>query len=120
MANLNASIAFSVVENGVTTSTSASLAVTQATNAVFENNQTATTTTAAISLGGISTPGYMFVKNLDATNFVQIGLVTAVTSGNAMFKLLPGEFCFFPTRETTIYVLADTASCVIKTIVASV
>ncbi|SRR5258707_363894 len=56
----------------------------------------------ALQLGGIaSSLGYLFVKNLDTTNNVQLTL----DSNNAqIFALLrPGEFCMMPVNQNTIY-----------------
>ena len=77
------------------------------------NVQNIGTTTEAIVLGDVTTIGYLMLINLDATNFVSVGLATPVTTGpgNAFAKLLPGEFCIIPTRQTVIYALADTAAC---------
>ena len=38
----------------------------------------------------LGTPGYVFIKNLDATNFCRIGL-----TGSYTIKLKAGEFCLF-------------------------
>ena len=50
------------------------------------------TSAAAIELNGISTPGYMFAKNLDATNTISIrnGAV-----GADVIDLKPGEVALF-------------------------
>ena len=53
--------------------------------------------------------GYVYVRNLDSTNFVTVGL-----TGEVHFKLKPGEFCFFYATGDTIYLKADTASCSIE------
>ena len=38
----------------------------------------------------LGTPGYVFIKNLDPTNYCSIGLTSSYT-----IKLKPGEFCLF-------------------------
>jgi len=67
------------------------------------------TTTESVALGDVTTIGYLFVKNLDATNYVEFDLNTPV-AGTAFCKLLPGECAFIPTRQTTIYAKANTAA----------
>ena len=62
------------------------------------------------ALGG--TPGMVFVKNLDTSNYVTIG--THATS-NHLIKLLPGEFAFFPLYSSqAITAEAQTAACVVE------
>ena len=63
-----------------------------------------TSNTALVEPAAVGTPGYYFIKNLDATNFVTIGL----TSSYAV-KLLAGEIALFRAAGA-IYALADTAS----------
>jgi hypothetical protein len=68
----------------------------------------------AIPLGGVATPGgYLFVKNNDATNYVQ--LLTAV-SGTAFCRLNPGEPAVFRLDAglTAPAALAHTGACEIQ------
>jgi len=58
-------------------------------NGAFQT-QALSTTTSQISICPVSTIGYLFVKNLDATHSVRIGIVSPVTSGNAFVTLQPG------------------------------
>jgi len=43
----------------------------------------------AIGLGDIGTPGYFFIKNLDATNYLEI---LSATDGSVLLKIKAGEF----------------------------
>lgn len=61
----------------------------------------------AFALNDVTTPGWMFVKNLDATNFVQVGS----GSFDSFIKLLPGEWALFRCSVATPKAVADTASC---------
>lgn len=98
-------------KSGVTVSGNpGSKVITMAGDQLFSNVQEIGTTTEQISLGEIATPGYVWLKNNDDTNFVEIDLNTPVASGTAFVTLLPGEFCLLPTRMTTIYAKADTAA----------
>lgn len=68
------------------------------------------TTAETINLGEISSaPGTLIIKNLDTTNFVEIG----GDSGLTVFKLkiLAGREVIISPTSATIYAKADTASC---------
>lgn len=67
-----------------------------------------------LTMTDISTPGILYVKNLDATNFVEIGVDN--TGFVAMAKLEPGDppAQFRVADSTTIQLKADTASCNIQ------
>lgn len=64
-----------------------------------------------LSLGDVTTPGRVFLKNLDTTNYVKIG----PKSGGAMveaIRLSPGESHTFKSAPgATWRAIADTASC---------
>ena len=53
--------------------------------------------------------GYCFLKNRDATNFVQVGFATTVYN----IRLLAGQVAVFPLEPSTsaLYLKADTAAC---------
>lgn len=102
---------------GITIIANNSVTITQSGSKSLSDTQNIGTTTEAVTMIDVSTPGYFFFKNLDATNFIMIGLTTAVTSGNAFLKLLPGEFAICPCRQTTIYAIADTAACNLQVVI---
>ena len=66
------------------------------------------TTAENISFGDVATPGYAFFQNIDATNYVHIGI--ASTGGiNAFCKLLAGECATLRlTTGSTFMAEADT------------
>lgn len=70
-----------------------------------------TTSDTVVTLGNLTTPGWGFIKNLDSTNYVEIG----PTSGGAIvpfIKLLPGEFAIFRlAASVTLRSQANTATC---------
>jgi hypothetical protein len=75
---------------------------------------TATTTDVAIPVGSSTVAGgWIFIQNLDLTNYVQL---ETATSGTMIAKLLPGEFCLMrlDASITAPAVKAHTASCLIK------
>jgi hypothetical protein len=119
MANtISMASSMSVSNLGLTASVAPTISVTQVGNAVLAGVQTIGATTEQISFGDVATPGYIFCKNLDATNFILISLVTPAVSGTSFAKLLPGEFCLVPTRQTTVYAIADTSPCDLQVIIA--
>jgi hypothetical protein len=56
--------------------------------------------------GEIATAGYLFIKNLDSTNYVEFG----VTTGVYTVKCKAGEIALFRSTGTTIYAKANTAA----------
>ena len=55
----------------------------------------------------LGTPGYVLLKNLDATNYVEVGSTTGVYD----IKLLAGEVAIYRHNSATIYAKANTAIC---------
>lgn len=67
------------------------------------------TTEESIAFSELGTLGFVMLKNLDSTNYVRWGFATGVYGG----RLNPGE-CAGPFRlnpGTTLYLIANTASC---------
>ncbi len=65
-----------------------------------------------LALGEIATLGWLIAKNLDATNYLQLGH----TSGTYSIKLKAGEFCSFRVGSgmTAIHALANTGACLLQ------
>lgn len=76
-----------------------------------KKTQTVGTSEENLDKGDISTIGYVLIKNLDATNFVQVGASTGVYSG----KISPGE-TYGPVRWVGSNVIAksDTGACIVE------
>ena len=71
----------------------------------------ATTAAVAIPLGSSASPGgWIYIKNNDLTNYVQ---VLTGTSGTVFARLLPGEFCLLRLDATVTNpaVQANTSGC---------
>ncbi len=78
---------------------------------MLANVQIVGTSAEAIQMADVTVGGYMFIRNMDATNFVQLALDSAVAT-QIFAKLKPGEFALFrPPTGATIYAKADTANC---------
>lgn len=71
-----------------------------------QNVQTIGTSEEALVLGDVATDGGAFyARNLDATNYVEIGL-----TGSFVIKLLPGKFCFMSgVSDKDLFARANTA-----------
>lgn len=80
--------------------------------------QSIATSATAIDKGDITTPGYMLVHNMDATNFVEIGYDD--TGFKPTIKLLGAaaignqEWALFRCTQATPQAKADTSACVIE------
>ena len=61
----------------------------------------------AIGLNDVTTVGWAYLKNLDGTNFIEVGAESGGTFHPAI-KLLAGEWCFVPLTGTP-FARADTA-----------
>jgi hypothetical protein len=75
------------------------------------------TTEESISLADLVSPGVVFIKNLDPTNYVQYGIAAYELVGTSLTffplgKLKAGEWCWFRLEPTaTLYLKANIASC---------
>jgi hypothetical protein len=68
--------------------------------------QTIGTSEESLQKGDVGTVGYVYIRNMDATNYVEIG----TTSGQYSIKLPAGKDCWFFANGNTIYAKANTAS----------
>lgn len=68
-----------------------------------------------IELDDVASPGEVYIRNLDDTNYVRAG----ATTGQYATRVLAGRFAFFPLEGTTLFVIADTASVSVRIVVFS-
>ena len=87
---------------------------------VEANVQAVGTSAENLDVGDVSAVGPLIIKNLDATNFVQIGYDD--TGFVALFDLLPGESCLLPRPSSgvTLQVKADTGAVNIRRLITDV
>ncbi len=105
-----------VTKDGVTITGSVTQQRTLTGNGKFTNVQNIGTSTEAIVFpADLIAEGIteMFIKNMDSTNFVEVGLNTPLTQ--VIAKLLPGQTCKSmvnkaPTVDPTWYAKADTSA----------
>ena len=113
MANeISLTAGLSVVKSGQSISGILSaLAITQSGTNNIGSVQNVGLTSEALSIGDVSTIGYLYVKNLDATNFVTIDLNNPAVASSGYATLKAGEAMVVPTRRTAHYAIADTGAC---------
>lgn len=78
-----------------------------------KGTQSIGTTAELLGKGEIGTPGFLIVKNLDATNYVEFEKATFSTTAGTV-KLKAGESACFRVASSTIYACANTAACVVS------
>lgn len=75
-----------------------------------------TTQEAVVVASDIATPGFASFVNLDATNYLEIGLVVSATF-YPLAKLEPGEPAVFRLATGTFYAKANTAACDLEVLI---
>lgn len=73
----------------------------------IQKTQTVGTNVEDLDLGDIGTPGYMFVRNLNSTNFVSI---RHGASGDNVVKVRAGGVALFELASADPQAIADTAA----------
>lgn len=76
----------------------------------FIRNVQAVGTSEEAVVFGDTVPKYVFVRNLDSTNYVQLGATTGVYN----IRLTAGDVCLFPLEGSTLFAKANTAACNIQ------
>ena len=93
------------------TISSAGLTFDQAASGASEGIQSIGTAEETLAVGDMTTYGWLYIRNLDATNYVQLGFSTGVygcrleATEPALFRTEPGA---------TIYLKANTAACKVQ------
>lgn len=110
MANeITVAVSITCTKNGATVTGTASNTITMAGEQFISNVQAVGTSNEALVVGDVSTVGWVFCKNLDATNYVEVSLDNA--QADIIATLLPGEAALFKPGTTTLYAKANTAGC---------
>lgn len=87
--------------------------VTQTGSRMKDIVKSVTTSEVTIAINDIGTPGYLCIQNLDGTNFVKWGISTGVYTGRLNAGEVANPFRIEP-GVTTLYLIADTASCDVR------
>lgn len=111
MANeISTNLSVSANTSGQSVSGSASGSADAGAGGFIGTEVTVATSAAALDLGPVtSDPVFIFVKNLDGTNFIQIDSTSAMTAFPQ--KVLPGQAIYLNPATAVIYAKADTAPC---------
>jgi hypothetical protein len=113
MANTNAitiSGSLKYAANKATGSLSTSFSADQTGDFYEQGIQTVGTSEEQLEQGDIVTIGYVAVRNMDETNYVEIG-----PDGTSWpVKLKPLQGCVMPWNDTEIHAKANTASCKVE------
>lgn len=106
---ITATASLSASKGGASVNNSASHVADMAGDQMIGTVQIVGTSAEALNVGDVSTIGYVFLKNMDATNFVEVALDSSVST-QKFAKILAGGVALFPALTATMYVKADTAS----------
>lgn len=110
MANeIQLALSLNVSKNGASAKGDINLVIDMAGDQFINNIQIVGTSNEALAAGDVSTIGWAYVKNLDATNYIEVFLDSGSTQ--LISKLLPGEATLFKPGTTSIYARANTAAC---------
>lgn len=110
MANeIQASCSLSASKGGASVSVTGSINPTMAGDQMIQNVQIIGTSSEALVLGDVTTIGFLLVKNLDSTNYVEVD--SATTFDNWPQKILAGEAILLKPQTATLYGKANTAAC---------
>lgn len=111
---LSASLSFEKdgVTNGAVGKSVTAVRFTVTGDAYIESTVSAATSATVVPLGGVTSPGWCYFKNMDDTNFVKI---RNGSLGADLVKLKPGESAWFPMYDGAVpYVIADTDACLVE------
>lgn len=109
MANeITATATLSVEKSNLEMEKTISILVTMTGNAYHHGVQTIGTSDEQVIISGdIGTYGYCLLRNLDSTNYIEIGAVTLQYA----IKLKAGEIALFRFAANGLFAKANTASC---------
>ncbi len=131
MANeINIQAALCVTRTGLSLQATGNTNADQASGSSCASNvqsvSASTTTGSTLGFGGLSFPnslGYLFVKNTDATNFVELSVANTdqtAFEASVFAKIRAGEFCLVPLKTSkTYYARANTAAVVLQVAVVA-
>ena len=106
-------VQLSFSKGGAKTSCNFAKSITVTGDAFTNEVQAVGTTEEELTQGAdLGTLGWVFLINLDATNYVQVGKSTGVYT----IKMKAGEPAFYRHDGTTVYAKADTATCNVQKI----
>ncbi len=106
---LRIGLVFSYEKNGAKVQITEHFEVDVAGDSFTDEIQSVGTSNVALAVGAaMGTQGWSLVKNLDATNYVEVGI-----TGSYSIKLLAGKAAIFPAAAA-LFAKADTAACLVR------
>lgn len=112
MANeINAACSLTASKGGATVTASGTKTADMAGDQMITNVQAVGTSSETLQLGDVTTLGYLMIKNLDATNYVEVASDTGFGASTIVSKLLAGDIILLKAPVATLYVKANTAAC---------
>ena len=113
MANeISARVRLTASKNGAIVACDETITFDMAGNETLDATQLIGTAAEALTFGEMANAGTLAVKNLDATNYVELSMASDAT--NPFAKLKPGRWCLVPASAATYYAKANTAACRIR------
>ena len=110
---INHSVGVNVTNGDINSQFQKTVSVTQTGQGHAAGSQTIGTTQEVLVVTDITTSGIASFQNIDATNFVQLGVYVSATF-YPLVRLLAGEVATFRLDTgATIYAQADTAACLL-------
>ena len=98
-------------DGDATTEDSSTVSVSPSAKKAITKTVAVTTTAAALDFTGLTAARYIKLKNLDGTNYVDVGPDNGGTMVG-LIRLLSGDTCTLPLKpSTTIKAQANTATC---------
>jgi len=108
---ISAAVSLNASKGGATVTASGTKTADMAGDQMITNVQAVGTSSEALVLGDVTTLGYLLIKNLDATNYVEVASDTAFGASDIISKLLAGDIMLVKSPVATLYVKANTAAC---------
>lgn len=110
MANeITIAVTLKASKNGAGISVTTTKTLDMAGTHMINNVQSVGTSWEQMVIGDVSGAGFVYVKNLDATNYVEVALAN---DGTKIFqKILPGEATLIKAETDTMYLQANGADC---------
>ena len=106
---LRIGIVFSYEKNGAKVKIAEHFEVDVAGDTFTDEIQSIGTSNVALAVGAaMGTQGWAFLKNLDGTNYIEVGI-----TGSYSIKLLAGKSAVFPAAAS-LFAKADTAACLMR------
>lgn len=115
MANeISATVSLYASKSGVVATAASTLNSTMAGDQMITNVQIVGTGAELLVFGDVLTIGYLYLKNLDATNYVTVDITSDFSSWPQI--ILPGESILLKPGDVNIYAKSSASTCNVLTV----